>query len=189
MTKSDQNKLRFLIILMVILAATVYAGYRVTKTQDLAIVQAKDQKPTAATATPNDARIQLELLDKARADEDLGKSNLFAYRNSRPPEPPKIAPPPPPPPTVPNNTTATPPPRMAPPPPPPIPLKYVGYAFVEPNSKVLIATLTDDNQQRRFIARQGDIWMGRYRVLRITDTVVDVEDIETSRRQTLPLVK
>jgi hypothetical protein len=31
--------------------------------------------------------------------------------------------------------------------------------------------------------------MGRYRVLRITDTAVDIEDIETSRRQTLPLVK
>ena len=135
----------------------------------------------------NDARIQLELLDKARADEDLGKSNLFAYRNSRPPEPTKVAPPPPPP-VVTNN----PPPRptvVAPPPPPPIPLKYVGYAFVEPNSKVLIATLLDDTQQRHFNAVQGDIFMGRYRVLRITDTVVDVEDIDTSRRQTLPLVK
>jgi len=187
MTKSDQNKLRFLIILMVILAATVYVGFRVTKTPDLAVVQAKDQKPTAATATPNDARIQLELLDKARADEDLGKSNLFAYRNSRPPEPTKVAPPPPPP-VVSNN----PPPRptvVAPPPPPPIPLKYVGYAFVEPNSKVLIATLLDDTQQRHFNAVQGDIFMGRYRVLRITDAVVDVEDIDTSRRQSLPLVK
>ena len=187
MTKSDQNKLRFLIILVVILAATVYVGFRVTKTPDLAVVQAKDQKPPAATATPNDARIQLELLDKARADEDLGKSNLFAYRNSRPPEPTKVAPPPPPP-VVTNN----PPPRptvVAPPPPPPIPLKYVGYAFVEPNSKVLIATLLDDTQQRHFNAVQGDIFMGRYRVLRITDTVVDVEDIDTSRRQTLPLVK
>jgi hypothetical protein len=173
---------------MVILAATVYIGFRVSRTPDLAVVQAKDQKPTPVTATPNDARIQLELLDKARADEDLGKSNLFAYRNSRPPEPTKVAPPPPPPVVNPNPAPARP-MVQTPPPPPPIPLKYVGYAFVEPNSKVLIATILDDNQQRHFNAVQGDIWMGRYRVLRITDTAVDVEDIDTSRRQTLPLVK
>jgi hypothetical protein len=188
MTKSDQNKLRFLIILVVILAATVYVGFRVSRTPDLTVVQAKDQKPMPAAATPNDARIQLELLDKARANEDLGKSNLFAYRNGRPPEPTKVAPPPPPS-MVNNNPAATRPTVVMPPPPPPIPLKYVGYAYVEPNSKVLIATLLDDNQQRHFNAVQGDIWMGRYRVLRITDTVVDVEDIETSRRQTLALVK
>jgi hypothetical protein len=188
LTKSDQNKLRFLIILVVILAATVYVGFRVSKTPDLTVVQAKDQKTTPATATPNDARIQLELLDKARADDDLGKSNLFAYRNSRPPEPARVAPPPPSP-AVNSNPAPTRPTAVVPPPPPPIPLKYVGYAYVEPNSKVMIATLLDDSQQRHFNAVQGDIWMGRYRVLRITDTLVDVEDIQTSRRQSLALVK
>jgi hypothetical protein len=188
MTKSDQNKLRFLIILVVILAATVYVGFRVSRTPDLTVVQAKDQKPAPAAAAPNDARIQLELLDKAQANEDLGKSNLFAYRNSRPPEPTRVAPPPPPS-VVNNNPAATRPTVVMPPPPPPIPLKYVGYAYFEPNSKALIATLLDDNQQRPFNAVQGDVWMGRYRVLRITDTAVDIEDIETSRRQTLPLVK
>ena len=188
MTKSDQNKLRFLIILVVILAATIYVGFRVSKTPDLTVVQAKDQKPAPVTATPNDARIQLDLLEKARANDDLGKSNLFAYRNSRPPEPARTTPPPPAP-VINNNPAPTRPTPVMPPPPPPIPLKYVGYAFVEPNSKVLIATLLDDSQQRHFNAVQGDIWMGRYRVLRITDTLVDVEDIETSRRQSLALVK
>jgi hypothetical protein len=187
MTKSDQNKLRFLIILVVILAATVYVGFRVSRTPDLTVVQAEGQKPAPAAATRSDARIQLDLLDKARANEDLGKSNLFAYRNSRPPEPTRIAPPPTSP--VVNNPAPTRPTVVAPPPPPPIPLKYVGYAYVEPNSKQLIATLLDDNQQRHFNAVQGDTWMGRYRVVRITDTVVEVEDIESSRRQTLALVK
>ena len=188
MTKSDKNKLRFLIILVVILAVTVYVGFRVSRTPDLTIVQAKDQKPAPAAATPNDARIQLDLIDKTRANEDLGKSNLFAYRNGRSPEAARVAPPPPPS-MVNSNPAPTRPTVVTPPPPPPIPLKYVGYAYVEPNSKVLIATLLDDTQQRHFIAVQGVTWMGRYRVLRITDTLVEVEDIETSRRQTLALVK
>jgi hypothetical protein len=31
--------------------------------------------------------------------------------------------------------------------------------------------------------------MGRYRILAITDKVVDVEDIEYNRRQSLPIAK
>jgi hypothetical protein len=67
-------------------------------------------------------------------------------------------------------------------------LKYIGFASIEPNSQHLIATLIDDTQHH-FNAVEGDIFMGRYRVGRISDSSVDVEDIQSSRRQTLPLVK
>jgi hypothetical protein len=86
------------------------------------------------------------------------------------------------------NPNPQPPPRPAPAPPPQVPLKYVGYAYVEPNSHALIATLIDD-QQRNFIAVEGDVYLGRYRVLRITDSAVDVEDLQFNRRQILPLIK
>ncbi len=78
--------------------------------------------------------------------------------------------------------------RPPPPPPPPIPLKYVGFASVAPNSKALIATLMDDSQHH-FNLREGDIWMGRYRLTRVTETAVDVEDLQITRHQTLPLTK
>src|SRR5690606_4779501 len=76
---------------------------------------------------------------------------------------------------------------MPPPPPPPIPLKYEGYAEVNANSGLLRAFLSDS--QSRFTVMTGEVIMGRYRILRITESSVEVEDLESNRRQTLPLLK
>jgi len=38
-----------------------------------------------------------------------------------------------------------------------------------------------------FVAREGDVVQRRYRILRINITSVDVEDVLTNRRQTIPL--
>ena len=70
-----------------------------------------------------------------------------------------------------------------------MPLKYLGFAYVEPNSRALIATIKDDSLGKFFYPVEGDVWIGRYRIARITDKMVEVEDLEFNRRQTLPLVK
>jgi hypothetical protein len=35
----------------------------------------------------------------------------------------------------------------------------------------------------------GEVLMGRFRILGITDKSVEIEDLDYSRRQTLPLIK
>ena len=80
----------------------------------------------------------------------------------------------------------TPPP---PPAPPPVPLKYQGFATIQsPNPNPgFTAFLADDT--RHYNVTVGEVLMGRFRVLNITDKSVDIEDLAYNRRQTLPLVK
>ncbi len=191
MTKSDQSRLRILILLLIALGLTVFISSRLSRRPNPAVVQAENQKAAPVAPVQAEARIRLDLLDKESANRELGKKNLFQY--GPPPAPP--APPPgtetstpPPPQTLPGAVTARPVVPPGPPPPPPIPLKFIGFAFVEPNSKALIATLSDD-AQRHFNFVEGDVYQGRYRILKITDTSVEVEDLEVPRRQMLPLVK
>jgi hypothetical protein len=40
-----------------------------------------------------------------------------------------------------------------------------------------------------FVAVEGDIVDRRYRILRISSTTVDVEDVLNNNRQTLPLIQ
>jgi hypothetical protein len=179
------------------LALTLFFGYRMNRTPNPAVVQAEDQKTVATPPAQTDARIRLDLLKRENPDEDLGKKNLFQY--GPPPAPPAAAanaagksktpgmsanaP-------QPGTTTAAPATSVpaGPPPPPPIPLKYIGVSSVEPDSKTFIATLIDDNQHH-FNAVNGDIFMGRYKISRITENSVDVDDLQYNRHQTLPLVK
>jgi len=68
-----------------------------------------------------------------------------------------------------------------PPPPPPIPLKPLGHSL---NLKgVEEAFVTDDDQV--YVVHEGEVFAGKYRVLRITPSFVEVQD-ETSR-QTIQL--
>src|SRR5262249_20101720 len=78
----------------------------------------------------------------------------------------------------------------APPPralPPPIPLKYQGYAVSTVPGGTITAFLADDS--RHYNVTVGEVLMGRYRILGISDKTVDVEDLEFKRRQSLPIVK
>ena len=190
MTMPAKKKVQILVLLVLVLAATMVHGRRMNRAPNPVVVQADAPKTSAAVQIKGEARIRLDLLGKTALPEDLGRKNLFAYGAKQPPpEAAKPLPPVLPPPgnvvTLPPAQPPGPPPA---PPPPPIPLKYVGYAYFEPNSKALIATLLDDRQQH-FLAVEGDVYLGRYRVVRVTDSIVEVEDLEFSRRQSLPLVK
>ena len=187
MTKTDQRNLKLLILLVVALGLLLFWGFRTNRSPNAAIAEGERQK-AAAAATPSqaDARIRLDLLQQKAAGRELGRKNLFQYGSA--PSPAVTAPPPAPAPVRPPITSTPQPVVSQPPPPPPIPLKFVGFAFIEPNSKQLIATVLDDNR-RPFNFVEGDIYQGRYRVARITETAVEIEDLELPRRQTLILVK
>ncbi len=71
----------------------------------------------------------------------------------------------------------------APPPPPPIDLKFYGFASRKDGYKRIFLSKGEDI----FIAKEGDIVDRRYKIVHIGQTSVDVEDVLTNNRQTLPL--
>jgi hypothetical protein len=89
-----------------------------------------------------------------------------------------------------NGTTDTPesatlhsPPPV--PPPPPITLKFFGFANRPGETRKVFLAQGEDI----FIAAEGDIVDRRYRVLHISPTAVDVEDVLNNNRQSLPLTQ
>ena len=80
----------------------------------------------------------------------------------------------------------TPPPPVVPtgpPPPPPINLKFYGFASKPGEPKRVFLSQGEDV----FIAGEGDIVDRRYKVLRITPTQVEIEDVLNNNRQNIPL--
>ena len=71
------------------------------------------------------------------------------------------------------------------PPPPPITLKFFGFANRPGETKKVFLSQGEDI----FIAGEGDIVDRRYRVLHISATAVDVEDMVNNNRQSLPLTQ
>lgn len=97
-----------------------------------------------------------------------------------------LPPAPPPPVHVPaaGDSDYTPPPPPPPPPPPQLPLKYFGYGGVETGSGRR-AFLTDGNSV--YIVAEGDILLGHYRIIRISRTTLEFEEIGTARHAVKPI--
>ena len=187
-------------VLLVVLGMTAVLGYRMNQPPTTAAVQVPETKTSANPPAPTDARIRLDLIEKAEgSQEEIGRKNVFQYQKppaSRPPVPgsggsasttPGPQQPAPPlfglPPTTSGSSASA-----APPGPPPIPLKYQGYAAESAPGGQMTAFLTDD-ASRHYNVTPSEILMGRYRINQISTASVEVEDLETNRRQTLPLLK
>jgi hypothetical protein len=70
-----------------------------------------------------------------------------------------------------------------PPPPPPIDLKFYGFATEKNGHKLIFLSHLDDV----FVAGEGDVVDGRYKVVRIEPTSVIIEDLAYNDNQTLTL--
>jgi hypothetical protein len=196
MTKQDRQKASILVVLLGVLGLTLLLGYRMYRPQTASSVQPAETKIAANTIpSANGVRILLEKVEKSEGEEeDIGKRNIFQYRQAPEPKPPVsgrgrptpiVTPPvvpvnPEPPPVI-----VTGPPK--PPPPPPINLKYQGFASRNTPQPGFIAFLSDDS--RHYNVTVGEVLMGRYRIKGITEKLVEVEDLEYNRNQSLPLVK
>lgn len=75
-------------------------------------------------------------------------------------------------------------PPSGPPPPPPIDLKFYGFASRKDGYKRIFLSKGEDI----FVAKEGDIVDRRYKIVHIGQNSVDVEDVLTNNRQTLPLL-
>jgi hypothetical protein len=140
------------------------------------------KRPKGFTADGADPTLQIDRLVKLQATNYEGSNrNIFQFYT--PPPPPIPAPVKP----VmvaggPNNGGPVVPPP--PPPPPPIPLKYYGLASAVGVSPKRAFLQHDDDI---FIAREGDIVQKRYKVLKINDTNIEMEDTQNNSKQKLPL--
>jgi len=191
MSKQDRQKLSILGVLLGVLALTLVLGYRMNQpatTAEGAGAQTPETKTSVNPPVPSSARIRIDLVEKPEADQDIGKRNVFEYYKPPPPPPPPR--PSFPVPSQPAANTGLPPANSRPPVnlgPPPIPLKYQGYLVLDTPTRGFTAVIADDS--RHYNVTVGEVLMGRYRILAITDKVVDVEDIEYHRRQSLPMAK
>ena len=70
-----------------------------------------------------------------------------------------------------------------PPPPPPINLKFFGFASKAGEAKQIFLSEGEDV----FIAAEGDVVNRHYKVLRISPTSVEIEDVLNNNRQSIPL--
>lgn len=82
-----------------------------------------------------------------------------------------------------SKTPPPPPQPTGPPPPPPIPLKFVGFASGTGEATKVFLTQGDDI----FVAAEGEIVNRRYKVMRINSNSVEIEDVLSNNRQTIPL--
>ncbi len=188
MSRQDRQKLSIFLVLIVVLGLTLVLGYRMNRPPSTAAVQSSDPPAAASAPTASDARIRLDIVENPGTDTEVGQKNLFQYGQRRPvppvpssgPSGPAASGPPPPVLTQPVPIVPS-----GPPPPPPIPLKFTGFAIVDSS---LTAFLSDDSS-RNFIAKAGEVLMGRYRITQITDRAVEVEDLQYNRRQMLALQK
>jgi len=83
-----------------------------------------------------------------------------------------------------DTPAPTPPPvDPGPPPPPPIPLKYYGFASKPGETRKVFLS----NGDEVFVAEEGQIIQRRYKILKITASSVEVEDVLNNNKQILPL--
>jgi len=187
----DRQKLSIFLVLLGVLAATLYMSFRINDTPATTVVQASSSttKPSPTAQAPNgDARILLEVVKPGVGKQNIGSKNLFQYQQAPPPPftPPRGGAPAPvvnvPPPPVQVQITPPPAQRVE----PPIPLKYQGFASTNRGTQGMTAFLADDS--RHYNVTVGEVLMGRYRIASITDKTVEVEDLLNNRRQALQLV-
>jgi len=186
MTAEKKKQAQLLTLLMVVLAGVGYYEYQ----------SIFPSAPTAATspaakvahvtqlipATGNATRILQDLINDKSNQGVVGRRNVFQYYV--PPPPPKPAPPPAAPPVVQRQQAPS---NPAPPAAPPLPFsalsnfQYDGI-IIQPKPGKLVATI--DDKTNHYSVSEGDYILGRYRINRLTETSVEIEDTEQNRRQT-----
>jgi len=183
----NKKKTAIAAALVVVAAFTLYnwlrssddsAATAVTTTPSASGAAAKKSTKTAARksgpvmlAQSLDPTLRFDLL-KSSEDVTYKGSGRDIFQNQPEPPPPVV-------PVTPVIDNRPPPP----PPPPPIPLKFYGFSGNKTGPKQVFLSKGDDI----FVAKEGQIIDRRYKILKIGPNSVEVEDVLTNNRQTLPL--
>ena len=132
----------------------------------------------AKAAPPLDPTLRTDLLKNSEGAEYKGTGrNIFEAQATPAP----IAKEKPPPVVVQHGPIGPP----LPPPPPPIPLKFYGFAN-KPGQQKSIFLVNGDNI---FIGREGDIVNRRYKILHISSSEVEIQDVLDNHTETIRLTQ
>jgi hypothetical protein len=161
--------------LLVVLMVSAYFLYRGLTPQVGAPVTANLDARFTPLNVDNPA-LRLDILKRFLALEYKGvHRSIFSATLPPPPEPPASKQP----------VVVAPPPTQGPPP-LTVDAKYFGYVsdFGGSHRRAFFATT---NNEDVIIASEGDTFLGRFRVVRLTNTTADVEEVSTGRLATLTL--
>ena len=178
MTASDKKKTGILAVLLVIAGISWYSMYQPAAGPE------PGTPPKAASKAPaqkinQDAQIWLDIVGKTSSG-DVGRKNLFQYGQKPAPKP-----------VEPVRTTfvspqtgpsvPTPPPNPVPPPPPPFrAFRYEGFSVSKGGGRML-GSITEGGNT--YEVRDGDCVMGQYCVTRLTEGLIELEDLQTKQRR------
>ena len=170
-----QAQLIILGLLVAVLAGAMLYSYRTGISSQAGAPQQVSADTRFTPLNVDNPALRLDILKRFLALEYKGvHRSIFSATLPPPPAPPP-----------------TPQPVVAPGPPPgPPPLtvdaKYFGYVsdFSGNHRRAFFAT---PNNEDVIIAGEGDTFMGRFRIVRLTNTTADVEEVSSGRRATLTL--
>ena len=162
------------------------ASTSVPATTNVAVNVAPRQRTNAANRNTASKKDPVQILDPSLRFDVLKSSEDTKYegtgRNIF-----RVFVEPPPRPVVPVTPQPQPsgPAAYVPPPPPPIELKFYGFATPAGGTKRIFLAHNEDV----FIAKEGEIVDRRYKVMKISANSVDILDVLTNNRQSIPLTQ
>ncbi len=182
MTAADKKKAQIFVGLLVVAGLTWFLLYRTSATTTSADATKKPGKVNAVKKLA-DPTIHGEWVKSADVGEDVGRKNIFQYRQKPLPPAPPPAPRPNPVPVVTAPST----PYVPPPPPPPVmkTWKYDGYSMLgSPKTGKAMASITDGTSSYQLGV--GECLMGQYCIRQINEKEVEIEDLQLKQRRTFP---
>ena len=169
------NQIIVLGVLLAVLAGTSFYYYRTNVSSDAAAPQEISPDARFSPLNVDNPALRLDILKRFLALEYKGAHrSIFSATLPPPPAPPQ------------PQQVAVAPAMPSGPPPLTVDAKYFGYVsdFGGNHRRAFFATT---NNEDVIIAGEGDTLLGRFRVIRLTNTAADVEEVSSGRRTTLAL--
>jgi hypothetical protein len=176
MTTSDKKKVVVLVLLIAVGIGGYAWQYRSNTVPAGPAEATKGAGKAVAVKPGQDAQIRIDYVTDTSSVQ-VGRKNLFQYRQKPAPKPPEqirpvtqqVFPPTP--------VVSTPP---LPPPPPPFPaFRYEGVSGVKGGK--LLASITESGTT--YTVREADCLKGQYCIAKLSEGQVEIEDLQLKRRQ------
>jgi hypothetical protein len=185
MTASDKKKAVVLVLLLVGAGVSWFYFSRST-TGTAPNITAKTPQKAKPAKVGQEAQIRFDMVEDT-SSIDVGQTNLFQYRQkpvaAKPPDSQRAIT------AQPTFVSTAQTSSQPPPPPPPQPWKafrYEGFSVSKNGGKIL-GSITESGNT--YEVKEGDCMMGQYCISRLTESLVEIEDLQLKRKQTFTFTR